>query len=262
MREQTGGRGLVSEIAHFIAHPKIRTQGLVTNELRDLFWIVKFRASLDTRKVITTDVPATVSNALRGNLRRMRASVLKRETGLTPAQAKAMLEKIIATMTPTGGGLSKPLIFTETEFSLFICAGSQIKGGPLFSEDDLLKDFARALKDQNLLADSEIGALKKAKTGISLFALLAMHGIKVDLADGTAATIYVARDVYDNLGSFGYTELLAEASRRGRTTGVGWVFKTSLSISRYCEPNVPVDGRHPFLGDFEMTTDMKLGRES
>jgi hypothetical protein len=82
MRGEAGGSGIVSEIAHFLAHPGIRTQCIATQETRDLFAFFNFRLQLARSRIITTDIPASVPNALRANLRRARKSVLKRMAGL------------------------------------------------------------------------------------------------------------------------------------------------------------------------------------
>src|SRR5215467_9739672 len=95
MREESGGRGTVSEIAHFLAHPGTRTQGITRQECRDFFAQARMLFSLHYSRIITSSIPDTVPEAFRASLRRMRKSVLKRETGLNLAQAKQVLETVL-----------------------------------------------------------------------------------------------------------------------------------------------------------------------
>src|SRR5262249_21597030 len=51
IRQESGGSGLVSEIANFHAHPT-RSQGIVWQEVRDYFVFVKFREPLQRRRIL------------------------------------------------------------------------------------------------------------------------------------------------------------------------------------------------------------------
>src|SRR5689334_6476152 len=93
MRGESRSRGFVSEIGNFLAHPIIRTQGIVTQESRDMYAIWKLHSWLDTSRIITKDIPDWIPDAIFGNLRRMRPSDLKRKTGLSRAQAKQVLQR-------------------------------------------------------------------------------------------------------------------------------------------------------------------------
>jgi hypothetical protein len=96
MRQDSDGKGIVREIAHFVVHPEPRTRRLIRDELRDLYTFVKFRAPFETSRLEMTDLPATVPEALRANLRRTKASTLKREAGTNPIHAKRVLDRILA----------------------------------------------------------------------------------------------------------------------------------------------------------------------
>lgn len=60
LRQESGGKGIVREVAHFVAHPEPRTQGLSHAELRDAFTAFRFRMQLETSKVITSDIPGSL----------------------------------------------------------------------------------------------------------------------------------------------------------------------------------------------------------
>src|SRR5512143_504905 len=102
MREESHNRGLVSEIAHFLAHPQLRTQGITTDELRDFFAFAKFRFPMASSSVAMTDLPASVPNALRANLRRISKDRLKWHLRTTPLHAKRVLERVLSRLAPTG----------------------------------------------------------------------------------------------------------------------------------------------------------------
>lgn len=171
IRQELCGKGIVSEIAHFIAHPEPRTQGITRDELRDFYTVMKFRAQL-TSRLEMTDIPATVPEALRANLRRTRASTLKREARTNPVRAKRVLDRILARVGPTGsGGLSKLTILDAEERALLKLLGSRVKAGPLFTEQDLIKDLSRVLQKRSLLKQAESSRLIAQKAPISIFAL-------------------------------------------------------------------------------------------
>jgi hypothetical protein len=261
MREESGGKGIVSEIANFLAHPQMRTQGIATREVRDLFAFLKFRLPVGRSRIISPVMPANMPDAMRANLRRMRASTLKRLARTNPTHAKRVLERILVRMAPTGfGGLRKPILLDEEEFRIFVFLASYTKGGSLFTDKDLLKDFAHILQKQGLLKTSETLALSEIKPALSLFALTAMHNRVIDLDDGSVATVSIAPDMYGSLGIFAFTEVLSDHGGSGATTAGAWLFQTGLSIADYCEPGIAPLERVAFIGDFEMTPELKLAR--
>ena len=96
MRAELGGRGLVSEIAHFIAHPDRRTHGIVVQDVRGFFAFAKLRAEIDNRSIITQMLPPTFHEAMQGNFRRMRTTILVKQTGLNRAQARPVLDRALS----------------------------------------------------------------------------------------------------------------------------------------------------------------------
>jgi hypothetical protein len=261
LREEQHGRGIVREIAHFLAHPKQRTQGIATTETRDLFAFLKFRMQIDQSKIIRVAMPANMPDAMRGNLRRMRPSILKREAGVSPPQAKRVLDGVLNRMSPTGhGGLTKPFILTQEEYDVFACVASNLKGGSLFTDDDLFNELCRILKKLHLLRDSERKAFANCKAAISLFALTAMHNRTIDLGDGSMARLSITADMYGNLGVFAGAEVIADYDGKGPTQVFAWLFQTELPVNDYCEDGVAPISRVPFIGELEMSSDLKLTR--
>jgi hypothetical protein len=260
MRDESGGTGIVSEVANFLAHPAIRTQGMVTQEVRDTFAFWKFRAFLDRSSIVTTDMPASAPKALLGNLRRMRASILLRETGLNKLQARQVLEQIFSRSVLTaGGGMTKLSLATQEELAVAVCVARHLKSGPVFTDNDLFEDFCRALQHQQLLSAAEKDELKKSKAAVTLFALIAMHNRKIDLGDGTTAKLAVAANLRKCLAIYAFGEV-AKNARSGTLIVGAYVFETHLRIADYCEPMIAPVQRDAFVGEFEMTSDLKLRR--
>ncbi len=165
-------------------------------------------------------------------------------------------------MLPTpGGGVTKAKIFDQQELAVFQCIARYCKGGALFKDDDLFEDFCRALQRQRLLRTNEKQRLKKAKPALSLFALIAMHNRAIDLGDGTTANLKISADIEGGLGTFAFG-LVDQAPGGGSTTIGVWIFETDLPIPDYCEPGTAPLDRSPFIGDFEITRTLKLGRPS
>jgi len=260
IRDEARGGGFVREIANFLAHPEIRTQGIVRQEVCDMFAFLKFRVSLDRSRLITTDLPATFPDAMRGNLRRLRKSVLEKKARKSRIEAGKILERILSRMKPTGEGrISKVILETQDEFEVFACVVSNMKGGSLFTDDDLFEDFCRGLQRQRILRVNEKNTLKQSKPAISLFALLAMHNRSIDLGDGSVARLAIALDVKKRLGTFAFSEVVKDYGS-GSTTAGAWMFETGLAISDYCEQSVAPLGRTAFIGDFEMNSQGRLAR--
>jgi hypothetical protein len=261
MREEHGGNAVVRDITNFRAHPVVRTQRFATSDLRDLFSFLKFRMQIAESQIYPTVVPPTMPDALRANLRRMRKSTLKREAGTNPTHAKRVLERILRRMLPTGhGGLKKPALLDQEEHDVFMCIASHIKGGPVFSENDLFKEFVQVLQRMDVLKEAEKVLPERVRVGLALFALISMHNRAIDLGDGSLANIYVAADIFGNLGTFAFTEIVPTIGDKQPLTGVGWVFQTDLPIEAYCEEGVAPPGRAPFVGPLEMSRDLKLAR--
>jgi hypothetical protein len=204
-------------------------------------------------------MPAWIPMALLGNLRRMRAQKLRRETSLTKDQAKTVLQGVFSRSSPTTAGrMTKLGALTRQEASVLLCVGTQIKGGRLFNADDLFEDFCRALQRQKLLHPAEKQKFKKSKVAIALFGLIAMHSRKIDLGDNSIAKLTICANPQKKLAIYAYKDVGTGFSRSLNVAVV--IFETDLSVADYCEPGVAPIGRFPFIGDFEMTPELKLRR--
>jgi hypothetical protein len=147
----------------------------------------------------------------------------------------------------------------KDHFRLYLPQGGHAKAGPLFDDNDLFEDFCRALQKLGLLRSSEKQALKKVKPAITLFALTAMHNGGVGLGDGSTAKLQITPDIKGRLAVFAIAEV-AKDYGAGPVNMATWVFKTGLPVADYCEPGVAPPTRSPFVGDFEMTRQLKLAR--
>ncbi|WP_338830474.1 hypothetical protein [Bradyrhizobium sp. 27S5] len=262
MRDESGGSGTVSEIGNFIAHPLVRTQGIVWREVNDTMSFMRFRVPLARNRIITRTISSSVPDILRTNLRRIRKTALLQALGMKRAQAEVILERVLGRLVPVSvGRLSKLAAETKEEFEVVSFVASFIRGGPFFTDFVLFEDFCRALQKKGLIKASEKMALKRVRPALSIFALVVMHGRKVDLGDGTFATISIQRDMSNNLASFATAEIEKDIGR-GRGIANLWVFQTSLPVSDWCGPDVAAAHRSPFIGDFELTAESKLGRVS
>lgn len=261
MRAESGGSGLVSEIASFIAHPDVRTQGATWKLANDAFPIIRFWAWIELYPIVTRDVPDWIPDALRLNLSRVRKSVLRRWTGFNRAQASAVLERVLSRQIPTSEGrLSRIVTRSQQEADVINCAARFLKGGSLFTANDLFEDFCRALQKQQLLKAREKDILKRVKPAMTLFALATMHGRKIDLGESGTAKISIVPDLRGNLAAYVMAEVSEGYDGMGPYSAAIWVFETRLPVASYCEDGVAPTGRAPFIGEFEVTPDGKLGR--
>jgi hypothetical protein len=238
MRQESGGSGLVSEIANFRGHPT-RSQGIVWHEVRDYFVFVKFRESLQRRRIFTVDFPASMPEAMRANLRRMRKSILLRETGLNRTDAEKVLERILARSLNIAGGVRIGALSAE-ETNVFLCVANNLKGGPLFSDNDLFEDLCRALINQGLLQPSEKLALRKSKPAVSLFALTEMHNKTIDLGDGGIAKLSITSDRRKRLAIYASSEVIKDRGNGRLLAMATWIFETGCQLQITATPASPL----------------------
>jgi hypothetical protein len=252
MRAESGGRGLVSEIANFIAHPDRRTQGIIVREVRDFFAFLKVRAEIENRQIITNALPAHFHEALRANMRRIRKKVLIENTGLNRALATIVLEQALSKLPlPVGGAL-----FTRQEIEVFKCVASNLKGGAFFTDHDLFEDFCRIARKLRLLDNKERGLLRRSKTAFTLFALTVMHNKIIDLGNNDEARLAMAPDLKRHLAVYAFSDVKGPG---GMPAPLGsWLFATNLPIATYCEPDIAPLTRGAFIGDFQVTANLKL----
>lgn len=256
LREESGGKGLVSEIAHFIAHPDVRTQGLVTRDVRDLCAFLRFIMPLDRGLLVRTSLPSNTPDALRANLRRTRSSHL-RAAGFKPRQAEDMLEKIIAKIS-VNGVIRQPIRLNEEENRLFMTISSIVKGGPFFTGSDAVKDLRQILRRKGILRQDEVAKFNHIEKNISLFILCILHGKKIDLEDGSFAEICIADSDQQTLGAYAFFDVAINIINTQRVGG--WVFGTDLKTAKYCEPDVAPKSRSAFVGEFEISAQGQLAR--
>jgi hypothetical protein len=252
MRAESGGSGIVSEIAHFIAHPDRRTQGIIVREVSDCFAFAKLRAELDNRLIITGALPHMFREAMRGNLRRMRKMILKRETGLDRAEAHVVLERVLGKTSLESGRAQ----LTPQETMVAECVFSNLKVNPLFNEHDVFEDFCRISLRLSLLDPSEKITLKKLKPAFALFALTVMHNKIIDLGNNDEAALTIAADRKKRLAIYARSKVKGPG---GQSPTMGFpLFETELPITTYCEAGIAPPDRSPFIGDFQMTDGIKL----
>ena len=172
--------------------------------------------------------------------------------GTSKDQALKILDDVIKRSLPGSlGRIGKFELRNPLEHRTMTFALSHMKGGSLFTEDDLLEDFCRALVAKNVLSPREKVELRKIRAALAIVAMTIMHKCKIDLGDGTFAEIAIEQDKKGDLGCSAIAEL-------GKKQGAAliahfWVFESNLSVSRYCAPGIAPLVRSPFLGDFELS---------
>ena len=257
MRAESGGRGIVSEIAHFMAHPDRRTQGIIVQEVRDFFAFAKLKAEIDNRSIITSALPPTFRDAMRGNLRRMRSKILLKQTGLNRTRAQEVLESALSKISlQRGAGW-----LSADEARVANCVFRNLKGGAFFSDHDLFEDFCRIAHKLGLLNEKEKAVLRTSKPAFALFALSIMHDKIIDLGNNDEAKLGIAADAKKRLAVYAFSKVRGPA---GMMPTMGQrLFETDLPIADYCQPTtIAPPGRHAFVGDFQMSSGMKLVHRS
>jgi hypothetical protein len=179
---------------------------------------------------------------------------------LNKERAKQVLEGLFSRSALTAaGGMTKLSPKTKEEVAVAACVASHLKGGPIFTDNDLFEDFCRALQHQQLLTLAEKAELKKSKAAVTLFALIAMHNRKIDLGDSTTASLAIAANLRKCLAIYAFGEVARNVSSGPFIVGA-YVFETHLRIADYCKPTIAPVQRHAFVGEFEIAPDLKLRR--
>jgi hypothetical protein len=94
----------------------------------------------------------------------------------------------------------------------------------------------------------------------TVIAFTAIHNRVIDLGDGSEATLAICPDMYGNLAIFAVAEVMQDTDGGGPQRAAGWILKTDLHVADYCEPGIATLERVAFIGDFEMTPELKLAR--
>ena len=183
-RDRCDGRESVQEIGDFVAHHDKRTKGIITQTVRDWAAIVRIRGWLPNEILNPQRLPAVFPSFLQAMARRLDNKIIKNFTGLTRAQAVAMVPHIISRLNKNADGtFALYPLYTPQEHKVIDCFLSHIVALPAFTGERLFLDFSATLKSNGLIDKNEVRTLAGLKHFIILYAAVCMHQCVIVIDD-------------------------------------------------------------------------------
>jgi hypothetical protein len=190
LRFRSFGLPSFREVGDFIAHSEERDKGVVTDELRGFFKMLRFQTQYWHKPFDWNHLPAEFPALLKSNFERLSSADIKQETGLNRKDAKRHLRSALQNFykRPDGGIYLQFQLSREEDAVTKYCA-SRLSLRSAFTGEDLYRDFQSVLLKNKLLEEMEKPALKRLQPLIVLSAIPFMHHAIVRLDNGWAATL-------------------------------------------------------------------------
>lgn len=191
LRFKSHGASAFREVADFIAHCDDRTKGVVTDELRDAFDVLRFQApSMGGPPLNWQDLPADFKELMRRNFRRLDPLSIRERTGCARKQAKKTLDEALETLIARANGrIFQQLPMNQMQASVLALCASTCVIKPAFTGDGLFKDFVFVMKRNGLITDGDKKNIVKTRDAVILTAVQYMHQATVVLEDGWNAVL-------------------------------------------------------------------------
>jgi hypothetical protein len=237
-RDRCDGRESVQEVGDFVAHRDQRSKGIITRTARDFYTILRFKIPNLGQAIDGANLPSDFPEFLTAVLRSLDAKLIKRDTGLSLASARKLLPVIVGKIIhKPDGTIALPPTLSSREVALVTCLSQFIVAKPAFDGDRLFEDFAATLRSHGLLQHSELQQFRSLKAGIVLYAVTVMHQCKVQLGDGTMASLKAHGGVAPNsrIGVLA-TVSVPLPGKSGRLVQIASdMFTTDLDTQANCE---------------------------
>jgi hypothetical protein len=258
-RDRCDGRESVQEVGDFVAHHDERNKGIVTRTVRDWFAITTFKMPNGLRQDLSWNLlPSNFPSFLSAMSRRLSHTVIKRDAGLSGAEAAKMISVINKKFAMNADGtLTVTNKHTPKEMKVMECFMNYIPVLTAFTGDRLFDDFAGTLRSHALLEKSELRKFAELKPAVMLFAITVMHRCLVVLDDG-AITQLEASPSASGIS----VNALVPVVNHGQPNEVrvaSPIFTADLETEQYCDPSL-LSNAHSWDFELEVTADVRLGR--
>jgi hypothetical protein len=258
-RDRSDGRESVQEIGDFVAHHDERTKGIITRNTRDWFAIVRFFGPVfrpgGPHKYNLDQLPAITPQFIQATLRRLDHETIKKETGLSRAQANKMLPAILDGLlrNPDGTYAVSPT-YREKEISLLKTLTSRIIAKPAFTGERLVTDFWATLRGNSLLSKEEQRSATLTNPAIQLFAVSIMHNCMIQIGEGSMVRLEAA-SIDGNIEVA--CSIISDTEDPKQIGFASALFVTSLDPLTYCQPQLLSVPRWQM--EIELKPDGRLG---
>lgn len=201
LRDHNGG-SYVKEVSNFIAHRGRRTQGVITEHVRD--WSVKAQAiyKFHSKPPYALDpdhVPSIVPDFLQAALNNPSSETKKRiknQTGHGIPQAKKIVDSFVSGLVRNTDGSYRIVQCEKKELDLLLNLLRTIHVGPAFTSKDVFNDLRSGLIGNGILDRADVPSFNKLEKYVAILALSEMCNRWVVQRDGTA--VYLCGGLHQN----------------------------------------------------------------
>jgi hypothetical protein len=260
LRGRWHGRDCAREIAHFLAHPEQRDQGIVTDAARDFFTVIRFKAPLlaaGTNALNVSCLPSLFPSAVKRTLGAVEKSLLRKNTGISPMAAKDALARTLAKLnTNPDGTYAIKVPLTPEEARLIGFLAGIVVSMPAFTDTRLVNDLWFLLVKNKLAKESEKAAFAKLRSAIILFAVCCMHQRTILLEEEPGAQLSATCNHNADLPF----QVVAVASGGIKVQFATPMFVTNLIAKEYCTLELIADAQAGWDYPIELSPELKLRR--
>jgi len=224
LRFRSAGKKCFREVGDFVAHREERTRGFVTNTARHIFtsvnvWSMNLRNITPTKDDILEAAKANIFLATDEQLQTM----VKLRRGSAEVKLKRIEKKI-----------KRGHLLIEKEAIFFEQLANQFVWRPAFNGDSLFEEFCAILSETKIVSMEELTLLRPAKKFITLFALVSMHGCKLNISENINAEVLVG---YKNNENYlcAFITIKFEELRIPINIPIA-LFMTDLNPEKVCSP--------------------------
>lgn len=251
LRGRCFGKPCFREVGDFIAHRDERSKGFVTQTARHLF------TSMDVWSMKLREIEPTIENifdAAKANLFLATDQQLDDMVGCQRGSAKGKLKRIQKKW-KQGSGL------TKAEVNFLDGLGNAFVWRPVFTGDSLFSEFCEVLKKNKIASSEDIASLNSARSFIILFALVNMHGCRIQITDAMKVEVLIGFKKTENY-LCAFTRVKFKELKKPVFIPVA-LFMSNLNPAQVCSSDLQVtDGGFPDTWDcaIEVGDDGRLRR--
>jgi hypothetical protein len=262
LRFRSYGAASIKEIGHFEAHSDERDTGLVTDDARDFFQLIRLRAPNWNAPIDLSTAPEGFPDLMLRSFERIDSPTIKAKTNLKRKTAASALKSALTKFLYKEGRWYIQSALLPMEFDCIKFTAGTLVSRPIFTEDSLFRDFSFVLQKNNLIETKEQKLLDRVKAPLALYALSRMHGVELKLADDWKGNLRAG------VGTSAKTVLYVNVSAPIPANLVGAsaiifatpIYSTGLQASEWCTAELMglLDNGHLWSGPIEINKDMKL----
>lgn len=258
LRDHSRNYPLLREVAHFTAHPDVRTRG-DSKDLAELYYLtILFNENYtkDKRLNLNLPFPKWVKQLLLIKVKFEFGPEQEAKYGIAKGRLASFIKKRLRQssdqkmMVCTGNAFPQP-VFAAVDYLLSI-----VQMRTLGSVESVVVSMASALKDVGFdISDDEYLAQSDR---IVLMILTALHQTPLKLFDGQSGELKVTIDPFDDKNRLGLSVLWPFVAADGWATGITVMLTTSLVATDWCAPELLVGKMKENTSDL-MDCDLKIG---